>query len=161
MSTKDPRATILVRERVNTQLASTITVPINIISAPMGFGKTTAVQTFLNENTYPYIWVTMTEALKIAPSKYFWLLLVRELSKIDKKFADILQNLGFPEDSVQIIRIIDRLQDLSYQNDFFWIIDDFYLIENAEIDFFWSVLLLPKFPGFIFSLLRATSLPCR
>lgn len=146
MSTKDPRATILVRERVNTQLASTITVPINIISAPMGFGKTTAVQTFLNENTYPYIWVTMTEALKIAPSKYFWLLLVRELSKIDKKFADILQNLGFPEDSVQIIRIIDRLQDLSYQNDFFWIIDDFYLIENAEIDFFLERLAFAQIP---------------
>ena len=148
MQKQSSQCIVLMRQRIHDQLASIINYPINIITAPMGFGKTTAVRSFLAQERYTHIWVTMTESIKISPNEYFWYLLLHELSKLDPKFAGILHELGFPEDSVQVVRIIDKIRETNFSKHFILVIDDFYLIENAQINSLLERLAYASIPWF-------------
>lgn len=123
-----------VRKRINAKLDASANFPLTILSAPMGFGKSIAVHDFLKIRKHNFLWVTMSEAVNIAPEEYFWYLVMRELAKWDKELSVSFQNLGFPTDSVQMIRIIDKVREVSFSAPFYLVIDDYYLIENEAIN---------------------------
>ena len=137
---------ILKRKRLDEKLNELRQFPLTVVTAPMGFGKTTAVRTFLNAREIPYIWLAMTESIRIAASEYFWFLLVKGVRQISADFADSLQELGFPNDSVQISRIIDLIGSKKPEQGLTVVIDDYYLIENAQIDLFLEQLVLARIP---------------
>lgn len=126
--------TSCIRKRINAILDASANFPITILSAPMGFGKSIAVHDFLKFRKYNFLWVTMSKAVNIAPEEYFWYLVMRELSEWDKELSELFQNLGFPTNSVQMIRIIDKVKEVSFSGPFYLVIDDYYLIENETIN---------------------------
>lgn len=135
MQSNNSNCKSFVRQRINEKLDDSANFPITIISAPMGFGKTIAVRDFLNSGNHQFLWVTMSEAINIAPEEYFWYLVTRKLISLSPELAELFQNWGFPADSVQILRIIDKVRDMPLAKPLFVIIDDYYLIENTKINY--------------------------
>lgn len=136
---------ILIRDRLNKKLEKILEYPITVITAPMGFGKTTAVRSFFSRNKVPHIWLSMTESIKIAKSEYFWFLLVRGVKAQNPETAEILKDRGFPGDSIQIWRMIDLLEKMK-QSELTVVIDDYYLIETPEINQFLKELVKAQIP---------------
>ena len=143
---KHEHARILSRSRLNEKLEDILQYPLTVVTAPMGFGKTTAVRSFIDERTLPHIWLTMTESVKIAASEYFWFLLEKGVRAKAPRLAQALRESGFPCDSVQISRMIDTLEQNSSLPETVVIIDDYYLIENSEINALMKRLVYAQIP---------------
>lgn len=128
---------ILERERLNNKLSMGLHMPLTIVTSAMGYGKTTAVKTFLSKQDNPVIWATMTEAISIARSEYFWMILTKEISRYDGALGDEFSTRGFPCDSAQMFRFIEMLRDykISQGSYVILVIDDYFLIENKEINY--------------------------
>ena len=142
---KNQNKIVLTRNRLNKKLENVLQYPMTLVTAPMGFGKTTAVRSFFSDSNIPYIWLTMTESIKIAKSEYFWFLLVRGVRNRSPKVAEILEDRGFPGDSVQIARMLDLFESMEV-SELTVVIDDYYKIETAEINQFLRSLILGEIP---------------
>jgi len=58
------RSHVLVRPRVNALLANSLAYPLTILHAGTGFGKTTAVLSFIQQNPLQVFWYTVTPSEK-------------------------------------------------------------------------------------------------
>lgn len=67
---KNQNKIVLTRNRLNKKLENVLQY-VTLVTAPMGFGKTTAVRSFFSDSNIPYIWLTMTESIKIAKVSIF------------------------------------------------------------------------------------------
>ena len=133
---KNSNTHILERIQVNQKLAQGLSLPLTIVTAPMGYGKTTAVKTFLQKQEEVVLWITMNNAGNIANSEYFWLLLTKEIFHASPELAKDLEERGFPSNSAQIFRLLETLKDFTSNLDtnVALVIDDYWLIENQEIN---------------------------
>ena len=110
---KNSNTHILERIQVNQKLAQGLSLPLTIVTAPMGYGKTTAVKTFLQKQEEVVLWITMNNAGNIANSEYFWLLLTKEIFHAFPELAKDLEERGFPSNSAQIFRLLETLKDFT------------------------------------------------
>ncbi len=133
---KNSNTHILERTQVDKKLAQGLSMPLTIVTSPMGYGKTTAVKSFLQKREDVVVWTTMTSAGDTVNSEYFWLLLTREVFNVSPELAQNLEERGFPSGSAQIFRLLDSLKNFSRSSDqiFVLVIDDYWLIENQEIN---------------------------
>ena len=127
---------ILERINVENKLASGLLTPLAVVTSPMGYGKTTAVRSFLRKRNDIVLWTTMSSAGNTANGEYFWLLLTREIFNISPEMSRQLDERGFPGDSAQIFRFINILKKFprSSGHRVILVIDDYWLIENREIN---------------------------
>ena len=146
MRENEPAPKVLKRERIDKKLQGLFQHSITIVSAPIGYGKTTAVRTFLANYRPPCIWTTMSEAVMITKSKNFWYLIVKEIYKHFPDIADIFEERGFPNNSIEIARMIEVIQDFEVKQDVIIIIDDYHLVENEQINLFLKQLAFANIP---------------
>ncbi len=146
MRENEPAFKVLKRERVDQKLQGLFQHPITIVTAPIGYGKTTAVRTFLANCQVPCIWTTMFESVMITASENFWYLIIKEFYKHLPNVANALEERGFPTDSVQIARMIEVIKDFEVTQDAVLIIDDYHLIENEQINLFLKRLAFAQIP---------------
>jgi ATP-dependent transcriptional regulator len=144
MHENEPALKVLKRERVDEKLQGLFQHPITIVTAPIGYGKTTAVRTCLGNCQLPCIWTTMFESVMITASENFWYLLIKEFYKHLPNIASALEERGFPTDSIQISRMIEVIKDFEVTQDVVLIIDDYHLIENDQINLFLKRLAFAK-----------------
>ncbi|MBP1925325.1 LuxR family maltose regulon positive regulatory protein [Sedimentibacter acidaminivorans] len=123
---------ILNRYNVNNELKEIMNYPLTIATAPMGYGKSTAVREFLSLNKIEHIWIPLNESAK--NTGYFWSLLINRISEVNKKLGNILDGLGFPQDSMQKTRIMDTLISYSPDKDFILVLDDYQFSENDNLN---------------------------
>lgn len=121
---------ILKRPRVIRLMEQTLEYPLTLITAPIGFGKTTAMKQFLAEHPeLCYFLPPVTPAG--LDDAYFWRGLVREIRRCDTDTASQLAVAGFPTSHVQLSRIMDILIRLELERDYLVIIEDYYLVETS------------------------------
>ena len=54
------RSRVLLRERVNTRLEGALHYPLTILEAGTGYGKSTAILSFLRDREMPIYWFTIS-----------------------------------------------------------------------------------------------------
>lgn len=143
---KNPK--ILHRYIVNNELKEIINYPLTIVTAPMGYGKSTAVRDFLSIYKINHIWLSLNESSK--NTGYFWSQLVQSISEVNNKLGNILYGFGFPQDSMQTTRIIDTLISFVPDKNFILVMDDYQFAENDNLNNFLKSLAKQKIPNFHF-----------
>lgn len=124
---------LLKRERVNHILSEVYNYSLTIIEAPMGFGKTTAVKTFLEADGNPYLWITFLNSSE--SHDFMWKEFSEKISsKLDKEAGKKLKSLGFPRDVPQTSKILSILNNIVYEDKTVFVIDDYHL--SKEINLF-------------------------
>jgi len=114
--------------RINKELTNIGRHPLTIITAPMGYGKSTAVKQFLSGSGLRHIWISLNEASM--DTGYFWRVLTTRLTGVNEELGKTLDGLGFPLDNMQRSRIIDLLKKFSPPEDFVLVLDDYQYAEN-------------------------------
>lgn len=120
------------RERINKTLSAIYDYPLTIVEAPMGFGKTTAVKSFLRAEKNMPLWVTFSH--KYESSLSFWRKFSSEIGKLDKQVSSRLNALGFPSDIPQVEKVLLLLNDIEFNHNTVFVIDDFHLSQEVSIN---------------------------
>lgn len=131
---------LLKRERINHILSAIYDYPLTIVEAPMGFGKTTAVRSFLQDAGNPYLWITLLNSN--VSSSFIWDEFAEKVSKIDEVIGKKLKDLGFPADVPQASKILSLLDSIDFKEKTVFVIDDYHLLKGTELfNFIKSVVL--------------------
>lgn len=121
---------ILRRKRIENTLNNIFDYPMTIVSATMGYGKTTSVRTFLNSSKVNTIWVSMTGSQGV--ESIFWGKLCTAVAKLFPETGRKLTGFGFPFDIYQISKIIDFTRDTKTDKETVLVIDDYHFIEDCK-----------------------------
>ncbi len=125
------RLKTLRRERVNRELECILELPLTVVEAPIGYGKTTAVREFLMDKGVPVIWTSFFSGNDTAEA--FWNRLATEVGRFDETAGIRLKSLGIPSDAPQAAMLVSILSDLDYRPDTTLVIDDFHLAKNMRV----------------------------
>ncbi|MFX4263749.1 LuxR C-terminal-related transcriptional regulator [Pelotomaculum propionicicum] len=123
--------TLYFSDRIREAMDRVFDHPLTIIEAPMGYGKTTAVKGLLNNAGVNVLWQTVYDGY----ASSFW-------SGFSKLFAELdecalrLARLGLPNDSVSRQEALNLIEEVRLPEKTVIIIDDYYLIDNTDIDNF-------------------------
>ena len=68
-------------QRLTDRLSQMKNYPLTVIEAPMGYGKTMGVRSYLKKNMIAYVW----QSAKDPSPDYFWRQFCRSFSQIDSE----------------------------------------------------------------------------
>lgn len=128
--------TIMVRQRLNETFKKNGDIPLVIVSTPLGFGKSIAVETFLLETNTDFVWVNMHDPINVDPCEYFEYLIITTLKKHYPEISSIIERYHFPNDSKQMSILLESFKDLHFKKPLTIVIDDYHLIVNKSINLF-------------------------
>lgn len=118
------------RDRVEKALDLIYEYPLTILSATMGYGKTTAVRNYFNNQDTRTIWVSL---LGSDGDEYiFWKKLTTSIERIFPGIGTQLQAIGFPIDARMVYEVMDLIWKVNDGAPTVIVIDDFHLINQSR-----------------------------
>lgn len=125
------RGALVPRRRPDECLAAALAVPLTLVAAPAGFGKTTAVAAWAGALDMPIAWLALDEADNDPPR--FLNYLVAALQRIDPAVGDGLTTAlasSPPAESVMAALINDITGSPA---DFVLVLDDYHVLEQPAV----------------------------
>ena len=137
---------ILVRPRINALLEKALDNLVVFINAGEGYGKTSAVHSFLRQGNKKAIWIPMSERDN-APG-HFWETVIKAVAFHDPGAGKILEEIGFPESPGQITRCLSVMTEGADANreKYVVVVDDCHLVHEELILKFVNRLLVFPLP---------------
>lgn len=124
-------AKILRRKRVEKDLSHLVDYPLTVVSATMGYGKTTTVRTYLsNKRNIQTIWVSLLGS--DGDETVFWHKMSTAICKLYPEIGKRLDRLGFPSDAREVTKVIELLWKFDEDKTIVIVIDDYHLIERSH-----------------------------
>lgn len=122
---------LLQRPRLCEKLNNILSYPLSIIHAPIGYGKTTAVEQYLSGANAVAIWVPL--AASGGSVDYLWNRLCDHMQKAGISLGKQLGRQGFPGDTLRMNKVVDRLIDYEYECSTVLVLDDFQVMEDRQV----------------------------
>jgi LuxR family transcriptional regulator, maltose regulon positive regulatory protein len=137
---------ILRREQINEQLQEVFRYPLTLVTAGMGYGKTTAVRHYLNQQQAKHIWLYVENEETSAQN--IWHSLTRQMVRMEPEWGSRLNEWGFPADSAQRDRVLDYIEDLVHGTNTVLVLDDYHHVHAPEVDELVERVVRRAIPGF-------------
>ncbi|TCL59870.1 LuxR family maltose regulon positive regulatory protein [Kineothrix alysoides] len=128
------KAELLKRKPLGKILSRIYDYPLTVIEAPMGFGKTTAVRSFLKAEKNNPLWIAFLNTGESTPP--FWNNFTAQLNRLDETVSTKLKALGFPADIPQTEKVVTLLNSVIFPAKTVLVIDDFHLSPDLSINRF-------------------------
>ena len=114
-------------EKLSKQLSLIMEFPLTIVEAPSGFGKTTAVREYLNENLPEdscQYWYTCHGE----PGNVAWMGICELFSNVSIEVAEVLRNLNMAT-MENLFQIASHLRGISCESETYLVIDNYQLVD--------------------------------
>ena len=148
-------ASILQRDPISSALAEAISAySLVLLTAPMGYGKTTAARDLLK--TLPHRVFTITASVGPQNALYWWDMACGQLAAQGSQIASVLQRMGFPANSVQLRRTLDQTREYLITHPTVLVIDDYHFTTAPEINTLLEALVRESIPNFCLMILSRT-----
>lgn len=108
------------KKQIEELLKQAKNIPLILLIAPMGYGKTTIIQNFLEKVKGTKIWIFFRESE--VDEDWIWTRLCEKIKDIGFPFASLLRQNGLPKNQYEIDNIIDILKD-SFSEPVYLILD--------------------------------------
>lgn len=125
--------------RLSARLDGMLTSKTTIISAPSGYGKTTAAQNYLGENL-PRGTVFHRHSCVKEPAGAAWKRFCRTIQKIDAEIGSALLSMGLPSEDTKGDAAY-LLTELMCSEEIWLLIDDFQHLQSAVPEMVWNTLM--------------------
>jgi LuxR family maltose regulon positive regulatory protein len=120
------------RPRIHRLLEDAVRRPLVAVSAGAGYGKTQAVYYFLRQYGAATTWIQLSERDNLGAR--FWENFARTIMLYDKRFAERLLEVGFPETEDQFMRYLSISEDeIPFNEKNVIVFDDFHLLESESV----------------------------
>lgn len=104
--------------------------PLTIVSATMGYGKTTTLRTYLGNKDVYTVWIPLLGS--DGDEIIFWHKMCIAISRYNPDISKRLVNLGFPMDARQMSIVIDFLWEVKGDRTIVFVFDDYHLINKSK-----------------------------
>jgi len=139
------RPKIFHRKRINQILAQMFEVPLFFISASMGYGKTTSVKNFMEENKeIQSIW--FDTANEENDDSWMWHKFCDSIKSTDFELSERLSAYGFPKNNMDSHEIIEIIRD-GIEQKTIMVIDDWYDKKTIGINHLIKAIALEGIPN--------------
>ncbi|MCL2442533.1 MAG: LuxR C-terminal-related transcriptional regulator [Treponema sp.] len=120
------------RSRLNQLFMEAMKYPLIAVSAGAGYGKTTAVQDFVDGYKATTVWVQLTERDNVGGR--FWENFSHSMTLINNTpFAESVKKLGFPDTPEKLKQFLNLIRELSDKKRRIIVFDDCHFIENPAV----------------------------
>lgn len=122
---------ILKRKRIDALLDQWSSYPLTIVEAPMGYGKTTAVRQYFENQGIKPVWLSFHPQSDFSSD---WEKLSLEIKKQDQQAGAALLSLGFPADVPQTEQVLSVLSRFASDRQQVIVLDDFHLVNSRRLN---------------------------
>lgn len=131
------RETFLQRPRVDALLAEGLKKPSIVITAALGYGRTKAVEHFLQDRKERVLWFTFTRHDNI--TIYFWRNFLLAIGVCFPEFAEVMGEIGFPDSDEKFDVLRERFaNEISEGERVVLVLDDYNVMYNRSIQIFFE-----------------------
>jgi len=132
------------RPRIDSMLSGILSMPLTVVTATAGYGKTTAVHDFLHQKHIDKIWISITDASE----EFLWEKLCEGIAAFSTNAAAELSALSVPQDQLQIARIMDFIRKRLHRP-LVLVLDDYHLIPlDSRLNTLINALAFENIPDF-------------
>ena len=120
------------RSRLNKLFKEAVRFPLTLVCAGAGYGKTTAVHDFIEDQKEPAVWMQITERDNVA--ERFWENYAHALRQFNVPFSSAISKIGFPDSEdrqKQYMAVAEKY--LSPLDRRIIVVDDVHNLENPII----------------------------
>lgn len=121
---------LLSRPRVERRLEGLFDVPLTVLRAPMGYGKTTALRAFLKSREVEPVWLSLLGSG--GSLAYCWERLAAQVGRRAPELGAHMAHLGFPGDPSQLAKIVGLLCERAYSAPTVVVVDDYHLVDSPQ-----------------------------
>ncbi|HML36226.1 MAG TPA: hypothetical protein PKA19_02220 [Bacillota bacterium] len=136
---------VLSRARIDAALSAIFEYPLTILEAPMGYGKTTAVKMFTQNQNVRSFWFTFSDLRNSETA--FWNSFTDDIMEIDRQAGTVLKSLGLPADAPQMERMLRTLGAVKFDENYLVVLDDYHLARNGHLNSLFLRLAQEEFDG--------------
>ena len=119
------------RSRLSGLFMEAMKYPLIIACAGAGYGKTSAVQDFVQEYQATTVWVQLSERDNVGGR--FWENFTHAMTHVNPQFAMAINKLGFPDTTEKLNQYHVFLRDHAEKKRRIIVFDDFHFIENPDV----------------------------
>ena len=132
--TPSPRAKLVSRPRLVNRLNAGLQNRLTLISAPAGFGKSTALSSWISDIDYPVAWLSLDEGDNELAQflSYFVAALQTINTSLGRGAAVALQSPDGFNPEILLTSLLNEITDTHH--DMVIILDDYHLIESQPVD---------------------------
>ena len=123
--------TLVERSRLLAILNASIDVPLTVVTAPAGYGKTTTVAQWATTSAFPVSWISLGPEDN-NPSKFFTYLITSIKETDPDSLEGILDHANVAQNLQETMELAIYAMGLATRH-FFLVFDDFHCITNVEI----------------------------
>ncbi|MBS7525359.1 hypothetical protein KHM83_01565 [Fusibacter paucivorans] len=145
---------VLDRSKINTALKGVYDYPLTVVVAAMGYGKSTAIRSFLKTIETPHCYLSF-EGDESSP-QFIWSMLTRQLTKYNAPLGEQFGTLGFPANTSQFDKIVQILDEHTFSSKVLLVIDDYHCCHSPAFDNFVSRLVKMSITGLHIVILSRT-----
>lgn len=150
-----PETHHLPRARITGTLTEAINhYPLVVLSAPMGYGKTTAVRDLMDCVYHNSYYIPMTAG--VYSTQYLWDRVCSQLRAQGANVASSLRHSGFPQNPAQVQRILEHGKNHLMGRPTLLVFDDYHFAQSPEFDSLIEAMARENIPGFGIVLLTRT-----
>lgn len=148
----------LYRETLLKKISTVKEVPLMLVVAPMGYGKSSAVHAYIQKNNLSHIWISVgTEPLD---DERLWNRIGMEFKTRNSEFYECFSQLGRPTsanwEQVQESAFVSLLKQTYMEKDFYLVIDDYPSGNTPIINRLITRIVYEDIPGFHIILISRT-----
>lgn len=140
---RSPHTVYHFNKRLLDSLNSIFKTPITIISAPIGYGKTTAIREYLYRTNAAISWISIYSN----SAEDFWKNFCQAMP-CNNDVSSGFMGHGFPHDRNAVLQMVNYIEKIDFQHETALVIDDYHLIKNEEITSFILALAKKAIPRF-------------
>jgi LuxR family maltose regulon positive regulatory protein len=128
------RAVRVRRERLFERLEAGAALPLTLVSAPAGFGKSTLIGDWLGQSGRPWTWVSLDAGDSDLRRflRYFLAALERPMPGVGRALSGLLVASDLPEDPETLLGAL--LNELWERDGCIVVLDDYHLLQSQAVD---------------------------
>jgi len=121
------------RHRLLKSLQTVETTPLVVLFAAIGYGKTTAINCFMEEQTHiRFVYVPITHETHKA--ELVWRRIIKQIHTLDQTTGKVLEGIAFPQNLEDRENCAKIIATLLHNKPLVLVIDDYHLIKSDKFD---------------------------